>query len=506
MPVISKFANANTVITTGWSTPTNAYDTTSAIYNALTNKPASGGGEGSQAFATAAPGKNSSITTDYGFPAFSTSDIPDGSVINSVTVEIRYKSSTTGSTGAVIGLQINKNGTLLGSESTFGMNTSDQTVTKADSSLVVSDLRTANQLRARLRGARTTSNTAITWSVDYVRVIVDYTPTSTLDLSQTFAPALLAAAAVAVQGALAKLLGLGLSAAGAVLLKADLSRTLGLTLAADAKVLATVDASLALTPSLSATGTVSDAATTLDASLALAPVLTAAGAVRVATDASLALTPALAAAAQVVVRADAALTLPLALVSQGVVRVAADLAAPLAPVLAATAAVLVQADAAGLVLAPALDARAGVQVQADAGLTLPLTLAATISQGQTSTVDAGLVLPLALTADAAVRVKADCALVLALVPMVAVAVPVKGDGVFLLPMALGAHAQVLVQGEVVLALAPTLEAAAHVPSTGRIWSYSDPTPPAAGHESQWTSGTVAPPQGYTNEHVWQWTH
>ena len=503
--MISKFANANTVVTTGWSTPTNAYDTTSAIYNALTNKPASGGGEGSQAFATAAPGKNSSITTDYGFPAFSTSDIPDGSVINSVTVEIRYKSSTTGSTGAVIGLQINKNGTLLGSESTFGMNLSDQTVTKADTSLVVADLRTANQLKARLRGGRTTSNTAITWSVDYVRVIVDYTPTSTLDLSQTLAPALLAAAAVAVQGALAKVLGLGLSAAGALLVKADLSRTLGVTLAADAKVLAKVDASLALAPTLSATGTVSNPSTTLDASLVLAPALAADAAVRVAANAALALTPALASTAQALVRADAALTLPVALASQGVVRVAADLAAPFAPALAATAGALVQAEAAGLALAPALDARAGVRVQADASLTLPLALAATISQGQTSTVDAGLVLPLALTADAAVRVKADCALVLALAPVVAVAVPVKGDGVFLLPVALGADGQVLIQGEALLPLAPTLEATAHVPSTGRVWSYTDPAPPPAGHEAQWAAGTVAPPTGYTRERTWTWT-
>lgn len=178
MPVISKFANANTTITTGWSTPTSAYDTTNAIYSALTNPPASGGGEGSQAFATAAPGKNASITSDYGFPAFSSAEIPDGSVINSVTVEIRYKSSTTGSTNAVIGLQVNNNGTLLGSESTFGMNLSDQTVTKADSSgsVTLAILRTANQLKARLRGARANSNTAITWSVDYVRVTVDYNP------------------------------------------------------------------------------------------------------------------------------------------------------------------------------------------------------------------------------------------------------------------------------------------------------------------------------------------
>src|SRR5687768_1594489 len=111
MATTTKFANANAVVATGWTNPTNA-----------------NGDDG--VYATALPAKNGSVTSDYGFPAFTTSDIPDNSTINSVTLEIQYKSNTTGSTGSVVGLQANNNGTLLGSESTFGMNLTDQTVTK----------------------------------------------------------------------------------------------------------------------------------------------------------------------------------------------------------------------------------------------------------------------------------------------------------------------------------------------------------------------------------------
>lgn len=483
MPLLSKFANANTVVATGWSTPTSAYDTTAAIYNALANKPASGGGEGSQAFATAAPGKSTSITTDYGFPAFTTSDIPDGSVINSVTVEIRYKSSTTGSTGAVIGLQINKNGTLLGSESTFGMNTSDQTVTKADSSLVVADLRNANQLKARLRGFRSTSNTAITWSVDYVRVTVDYTPTSTGSATLALVPALVAAGAVAVQAALAKALGLALSAAGAALVKGDLSRTLTLSLSASGAVRVKGDSSLTLGPSLSAAGTVANAVRTGDASLVLPLGLAASGQVAVGGGAALALTPSLAAAAVLPIRGDAALVLPLAFTAAGMLAVKGG---------------------AALVLAPSLAAAGRAPLVATAALTLPLQLTATGKTSQSSIGDAALPLPLALTATGAVRVGGAAQLRLDLQPLALAVVAVKGDGVMVIPLALGSTGAVRLQGDADLRLPLLFAATGHVPSTGRVWSWRDPDPPPASHESKWTPGTVAPPTGYSHEWSWTW--
>ena len=47
----------------------------------------------------------SSVVTDYGFAAFTTGDIPAGSVINSVTIEAQYKSDVTNSVGATFGPQ-----------------------------------------------------------------------------------------------------------------------------------------------------------------------------------------------------------------------------------------------------------------------------------------------------------------------------------------------------------------------------------------------------------------
>lgn len=158
MPTVTKFANANAAVTTGWSSPTNAY-ADDGVY------------------ATAAPGKNADITTDYGFPAFTTSDIPAGSVINSVTVEIQDKSSTTSSTGATIGVQLENNTTLLGSEQTQGMSTTDQLLThQVTTGIAQADLQTANVVKARVRGHRANSNNAITWSLDYVKLTIDYSP------------------------------------------------------------------------------------------------------------------------------------------------------------------------------------------------------------------------------------------------------------------------------------------------------------------------------------------
>ena len=156
MATATAFANANTIVTTGWTNPTNAY-ADDAVY------------------ATAAPAKSTSITTDYGFPSLA---IPALSSLTSVTFEFQFKSSTTSSTGAVIGLQGNDNGSLMGSESTFGMSLTDVTQTKqyTTSLPTVTELNTANTVKARVRGFRSTSNTAITWSVDYVKITVVYTP------------------------------------------------------------------------------------------------------------------------------------------------------------------------------------------------------------------------------------------------------------------------------------------------------------------------------------------
>ena len=173
MATVTKFANANTVVTTGFTNASNAY-----------------ADDGS--YATAAPGKNSDVVTDYGFPAFSTADIPDGATITQLATEVQYKSSTTSSANAAIGLQHSNQGTLLNSETTAGMSLADALVVRTDSDTTgvinVADLRSANQLKARVRAHRAASNTAITWSIDYVKLTVAYTaaaPIVTADTSVT---------------------------------------------------------------------------------------------------------------------------------------------------------------------------------------------------------------------------------------------------------------------------------------------------------------------------------
>lgn len=163
---VSKFANANAVVTTGWTSPTNAY-ADDGVY------------------ATAAPGKNLSVTSDFGFPAFTTSDIPAGSTINSVTIEIQHKESTTASI-ATIGVQVNNNGTLLGTEQTDTTEPAADTLLthQVTSGISLTDLQTANLVKGRVRAARGNTNTAYTASLDYVKITVNYTPPSSTTVSK----------------------------------------------------------------------------------------------------------------------------------------------------------------------------------------------------------------------------------------------------------------------------------------------------------------------------------
>lgn len=164
MATLSKLANANTVVTTGWTNPTNAYSSTDT-----------------DASATAAPAKNASIVSDFGFPAFTTGEIPDTYVLTGITAEVRYKASATDSTGATLRFQINNNGTLVGTESSNGMTLTFSTVTDTETSGVsLSDLRTANVVKVRVTGARSSSNNPITWSVDYVKLTVSYSPAGSI--------------------------------------------------------------------------------------------------------------------------------------------------------------------------------------------------------------------------------------------------------------------------------------------------------------------------------------
>lgn len=175
MATVTKAANSHTVVTTGWTNPSNAYATT-----------------GNNVYATAAPAKNATVTGDFGFPAFTTSDIPDGATIDVVTVRVEWKVSTT--TSATLGvLANNPAGTPAGNESTFSSTTEGQTIQQS-TSITLADLR-AGTVVARVRDTRGNSNTAHTGSLDFVSLTIDYTVreqhsgTGSLSLSSTITAA-----------------------------------------------------------------------------------------------------------------------------------------------------------------------------------------------------------------------------------------------------------------------------------------------------------------------------
>jgi hypothetical protein len=157
LATVTKYAQSNASITTGWTNPTYGYTDDAN-------------------FATSAPAKNSSVISDYYNFDF---QIPVGSTINSVTFEILYKSSTTASTGATITVQPILNATLRGTAKSGAMNTNETVISSALagtwSLAELNDNTQAGGFKLRLSGKRTSSNTAITWSLDYVKATVDYT-------------------------------------------------------------------------------------------------------------------------------------------------------------------------------------------------------------------------------------------------------------------------------------------------------------------------------------------
>lgn len=169
MATVTKAASSNTVVTTGWSTPTNAYGTTA---------------DGS--FATATPAKSSTVNSDYGFPSFTTSDIPAGSTINSVTVTVAWKLSNA-TVGGTLGVQGRNNGVADSTAETT--DTASTTVTQKTfvfgTKPTAADLAVAGQVVARVRDSRLTSNTAHTGSLDFVSLTVDYTAPTTVSDSST---------------------------------------------------------------------------------------------------------------------------------------------------------------------------------------------------------------------------------------------------------------------------------------------------------------------------------
>lgn len=150
-------ADRHTVVTTGWTNPSNAYATS-----------------GDNTYATAAPAKNATVNGDFGFPALG---IPAGATIISVKVEVEW-GMTAAVTGGTLGLKGRNN----------GVDDSAAEVTKTTTPEAVSiftfgtlpsvtDLNTAGRVVARVRCSKGNTNSAMTGNLDYVFLTVVYQTT-----------------------------------------------------------------------------------------------------------------------------------------------------------------------------------------------------------------------------------------------------------------------------------------------------------------------------------------
>lgn len=163
MATVTGFASTNAVVTTGWTNPTNAYaDDTS--------------------YATATIAAKTTVVASR-FGGFGVqASIPSSSTINSVTAEAVFKVSTTASV-ARFDLQLEwPSGTLQGTQTQDATEpTTDKVITQA----VAAGLTWANladgTLFVRATADQGNSATSCTYSLDYVKVTVDYTPPTNVD-------------------------------------------------------------------------------------------------------------------------------------------------------------------------------------------------------------------------------------------------------------------------------------------------------------------------------------
>ena len=160
MPVVTNFPTANEVESTGWTDPNNAHADDGA-------------------YATTAPAKNNGKSTRWLTFEFD-SNVPSGATINSVKIIYEYKVSTTSSIAtmrvrAVVGGVNEEDHDDTSEPTTDTQKTVDIT---ADRTWTRDNLLNAN-FKVTGDGRRGNSNTAVTLSLDYVKVEVNYTEPAT---------------------------------------------------------------------------------------------------------------------------------------------------------------------------------------------------------------------------------------------------------------------------------------------------------------------------------------
>lgn len=171
MPTSSGFATTNAVVTTGLTNPTNAY-TDNATY------------------ATAViAAKNTSVSSRYG--GFGVS-IPAGAIITSVVANVEYFVSTNGSI-AQMGVQLQSpSGTGRGTEfndtaEPLAQTVISQTVLSSSFAWTAADIANGT-LFVVVRANNGNNATSVTYSVDYVQVVVDYLLPQKLFMAPMVAP------------------------------------------------------------------------------------------------------------------------------------------------------------------------------------------------------------------------------------------------------------------------------------------------------------------------------
>lgn len=170
MPVVTKFPTTNQAagapFNGSWTNPNSAHTDNSTSATTTT----------STQVASAAPGKNQEFASVWSVP-FSTSDIPNGATINSVTVEVEWRMSTTSSVGEMRSTAFADSAQTTAVSASPGVvsATPEPTNLTVQSYSATPSLAQLRDLWVRVQALRGNSNTAVTAYLDYVKVTVDYT-------------------------------------------------------------------------------------------------------------------------------------------------------------------------------------------------------------------------------------------------------------------------------------------------------------------------------------------
>lgn len=169
MSLLLKAASGNSVVTTGWTNPTNAQ----ALQPDNSN-------------ATAEPATSSDVISDFTFPAILDAEIPVGSTINSVKILVDLGGSVL--SGATVGFRGYNNGV---ADSNAEFNSASGAQTRLSFTFgttpSITDLKTASRIAARVRASKGATAGTMAAVLDDVVLAIDYTPPAQQGWSVVFA-------------------------------------------------------------------------------------------------------------------------------------------------------------------------------------------------------------------------------------------------------------------------------------------------------------------------------